>query len=283
MNIEILLGCKKSPYDERDYLVTPLVADILETLPSKFDVSDKMTPVKNQGREGACVGFAGVAVKEYQEKIDYGLEGDQYIDLSERFLYEKSKEISGHREGTTLVACAKVLVHQGVCEDKFWEYEARMIGEPLEGAQDNALKYKIDPAYVRITNEKELKASIVKYGAVIIGVKVYRNWYDQKEGHIPNLNWWQSFLSSIGFYQPLGGHAICLVGYDDDTQEYKFKNSWSEKWGDKGYGYITYKHMKQILMDAICMVDIDDPKEWEATPIKTVGDLTKEEKKYAWV
>jgi C1A family cysteine protease len=268
------LGCYKSPLDERDYLATTFVADVIKDLPSKVDYTDEMSPIRNQGKEGSCVGHAGVAVKEWMEQIDYGL----YIDLSERFLYEESKKISGHTKGTTLKACAKVLVEKGTCEEKYWKYVAQVPGKPEIGAYDNANRYKVEPGYIRITNEKELKASLVKYGPVLIGVLVYRNWYKQKKGHIPNLSFWENWLG-----QPLGGHAIALVGYDDVTKEYKFKNSWGESWGDNGYGYITYKHMKAILMDAVCMVDISDPNDFKCISIKRVGDLTSRERKTAWI
>lgn len=277
-NYKFYIGCYKSPKDERDFLISPLVADIIDRLPSNIDYTDEMSPIRNQGSEGSCVGHAGVAVKEWMEKKDYG----KFIDLSERFLYEESKKISGHKEGTTLKACAKVLVNYGVCEEKYWKYIAKEVGKPKAGAYTNAEKYCVEPAYVRITNEQELKASMVKYGVLLIGVLVYRNWYEEKEGHIPNLNWWQSLLAKFGFYSPLGGHAICLVGYNDNTQEYKFKNSWGEGWGNKGYGFISYKHMKEILMDAIQMVDIDDPEEF-AINLMTVADLPNEEIKHAWI
>jgi len=272
------LGCRKSPYDGRDYLVSTLVEDVIKNLPTKCDITDKMTPVQDQGQEGSCVGFSGVAIKEYQEQIDYG----KFIRLSERFLYERSKDISGHNEGTTLKACAQVLVKQGVCEQRFWKYEAQHIGEPEEGADENASKYKIEPAYVRITNEAELKASLVKYGAIHLGVAVCNTWKRQQNGHIPDFNWFENLLFYFGI-GILGGHAITLVGYDDEKQEYKFKNSWSTVWGDEGYGYITYTHMKKTLLDALCYIDIDDPDDWKEMPIKRVCNLTRKERKHAWV
>ena len=232
------LGLYKSPLDKRDFLVSTFVEDVIYKLPKKFSVRDKMSPVKNQGREGACVGFAGVAVKEYQEKIDYGFTDDRYVELSERFLYEESKKISGHREGTTLKACAKVLVDKGVCEEAYWEYIPGDPQQAMTGTYFNAQKYKIKSGYVRITNEKELKASLIKFGAIIIGVKVYRNWYRQRDGHIPNA----TFCDKIKGV--LGGHAITITGFNNITQRYEFKNSWGESWGNSGYGYISFSEMK---------------------------------------
>lgn len=268
------LGLHKSLLDKRDYLVSTLVKDVIGKLPSKYSIRDKMTPVRSQGNEGACVGFAGaVGVKEYQEQIDYGI----FVSLSPRFLYEESKKISGHKEGTTLVACAKVLVEKGICEEKYWKYIPKDPQQPFPDAYHNALKYKVEPMWTRITNEKELKASLVKYGALLIGVKVYRNWYRQKNGHIPNA----TFCDKIKGV--LGGHAITITSYNDETQEYEFKNSWGESWGNQGYGFLTYKEMRRTLMDAVCLIDIDDPNEYKNIPIKTVKDLSFIKRIKAWV
>jgi len=280
---KLFTGLYKSPKDKRDFLVSTFVEDVIQKgLPEEIDYTNKMTPVKHQGAEGACAGFAGVAVKEYQEKIDYKLPGEEYIDLSERFLYEEGKKISKHKEGTTLKAIAKVLVEKGVCEERFWKYIPNQSEQYLAGANFNAKRFRVHPYYTRITNEKELKGALVKFGAIVIGVKIFKNWYHHKNGHIPNLTWWERILSYFNFGM-LGGHAIALVGYNEKTQEYKFKNSWGTKWGDKGYGYISYKHMKIALMDAVCFIDIDDPNEYQDIPIKTIADISFYKRLTLWV
>jgi C1A family cysteine protease len=43
-----------------------------------------------------------------------------------------------------------------------------------------------------------------------------------------------------------GSHAICVVGYDDNSSWFKFKNSWGEEWGDKGYGSDAWVSVDQI-------------------------------------
>jgi len=35
-------------------------------------------------------------------------------------------------------------------------------------------------------------------------------------------------------------HAVTLSGWTKDAWE--IQNSWSDQWGDKGYGYISYKY-----------------------------------------
>src|SRR5262249_56575528 len=41
-----------------------------------------------------------------------------------------------------------------------------------------------------------------------------------------------------------GGHAVCIVGYDDQKRQFKFINSWGTGWGDHGYGYLPYDYPK---------------------------------------
>jgi len=38
----------------------------------------------------------------------------------------------------------------------------------------------------------------------------------------------------------LGGHAVCLVGYNRINKSFKVRNSWGPRWGDSGYFYMSY-------------------------------------------
>ena len=41
----------------------------------------------------------------------------------------------------------------------------------------------------------------------------------------------------------LGGHAVLAVGYDDARQCFWVRNSWSAKWGQKGYCCMPYAYL----------------------------------------
>ena len=38
----------------------------------------------------------------------------------------------------------------------------------------------------------------------------------------------------------LGGHAVPIVGYDDNRKAFLCQNSWSLDWGNKGFFYMPY-------------------------------------------
>jgi C1A family cysteine protease len=95
-----------------------------------------------------------------------------------------------------------------------------------------------------------MKRSLVVNGPFLAGVDVYESWFTKnasKTGIIP-------MPKKNEQYQ--GGHAICIMGYDDTKKHFKFKNSWGNKWGGKGYGYLTYDYMKRYCVDAWSATDL---------------------------
>lgn len=240
------LGCIKDKLDARDYLMRAYLPFI--KLPKRIDWTKNMSPVRNQGDEGACVGFAAaVGMKEYQELLDY----QKLIELSPRFLYSEAKKIDGMPkvEGTTIRAAMKVLAKKGVCQEKFWEYKPHQKNKAEKGAIANAKKFRII-TYARILSLNELRLSLSAKGPCVIGVEVFSGIMKTKTGIVPMPEKNESSL---------GGHAICPVGYDDKEKLIKFKNSWSNKWGRTGYGFLAYAYIESYMMDAWSSVDIEDP------------------------
>jgi C1A family cysteine protease len=43
--------------------------------------------------------------------------------------------------------------------------------------------------------------------------------------------------------QILGGHEVCIVGYNSTTQYFTIMNSWGTSWGDKGFCYFPYAYI----------------------------------------
>ena len=84
---------------------------------------------------------------------------------------------------------------------------------------------------------------LAKAGPVVIGVQVYQSFEDTPSGNVP--------MPEVA-EELLGGHAILLVGYDDKTQRFTFRNSWGTSWGDAGYGTLPYAYVGDSNLTSDC-------------------------------
>jgi C1A family cysteine protease len=254
------LNLVKDEDDDRDF---PLQSTFKAyDLPNYIDWSGKMSPVKNQGGLGSCVGFATAAMKEFQEQMEhekevaegkaYTREQDSY-DLSEAWIYWNCKKIDSwpDSEGTSIRVAMKVLQKIGVPCEKAYPYSDIYKGSPETWAKMIA-KWGLIDSYYRCNNLQELKAGLVN-GPVVLGIGCFREIFSVgTNGVVPypaNPN------------EMLGGHAICAVGFNDDRQLVKFKNSWGTTWGKDGYGYLPYRYIDDFMWDAWIAKDLQVTKE----------------------
>ncbi|MHA1872611.1 MAG: C1 family peptidase [Candidatus Heimdallarchaeaceae archaeon] len=258
------LNYKRDPEDGRDFLLTGSIVNLLEAeskLPERVDHEAGMSPVKNQGQLGSCVGFAVSAMKEFQERKEHleeiakGKRGRPKVyDYSEAWVYWNSKKIDPWpgEEGTSIRYAMKVLQKIGVPTEKGWPYkDVGDIGEPKNWATMVARWALID-SYWRVSTLNELKIALVD-GPLPIGIPCfYEIFFAEADGYI-------KYPANPD--QIYGGHAICAVGYNDRTQLVKFKNSWGRGWGSNGYGYLPYQYIDDFLWDAWASKDLSVTKE----------------------
>lgn len=226
MTNKFIPGVIQSRPDHRDFVFGQIMGAV-ELPPSFF--WDKL-PVRDQGSYGTCCGFAAAGVKDRQEARNYPSRG---VTTSPLFVYEECKKLDGipDQEGTYPRVVMQVLKDMGVCRERTFPYS--LMGKPLPTpaptAYDEAKQFIIG-AYAKVQTIDEIKQAIATQGPVLAGVYVCSNFITAPGGVI-----------SIPSGSMLGGHAICLDGYDDSRNCFRFVNSWGVRWGDGGYGWIPYK------------------------------------------
>ena len=122
-------------------------------------------------------------------------------------------------------------------------------------------KYKdrlFDYERLQHMNYMQLKAAINNNRPVVIGMNVYAG------GKGNSLN--TKFLDSNGvikienfnFDYAVAGHAMCIIGYDDNIGGGSFKlvNSWGKEWGKSGFCWLRYKDL-EILRVAFSLIPND--------------------------
>ncbi|MDR2185550.1 MAG: C1 family peptidase [Treponema sp.] len=94
---------------------------------------------------------------------------------------------------------------------------------------------------------RTIKKSLVEGKPVIIGMNTPPSFMEADSV-------WQPVESSGFFY---GGHAMCVVGYDDEKNGGVFEviNSWGRKWGNGGFMWIPYAAFVDFTMEGYEMIE----------------------------
>jgi hypothetical protein len=223
-------------------------------LPPRVDLSGDMPPPGNQGDLNACVGWAmAYGLKSYQEKIE---EGRSYIKdgavdpktvFSPSFIYNQCN--NGRDSGVFYPDAFNVLSEVGAATWADMPYNGKDFKtQPSPDVKARAKRYRIDFwRQVNAQDTKEIKAHLNAGFPVLIGANV-----DEGFIKLPADRIWKT----LG--QPLGGHAMIVVGYDDDKKAFRLMNSWGTGWCDKGFCWVDYEFFRRAVNEAYVVKDARD-------------------------
>jgi hypothetical protein len=210
------LGRHRDPADERDYTWRATVIPTEATVPLRFTLG-AVGPVLDQGDTPQCVCYTSASVKLHEEWRDHL----HYYAFDPGWLYTQCKKIDGiPGDGTIYRAALDVMLKTGM--------------RAVVSGQERF--YKIG-SYVRCTSIQQIKEAIfIGDGVVGLGLDIDMSWAGPhvSDGIIdPPTN------------DPIGGHEISAVGWDDSVAggSFRIKNSWGPTWGDNGFAYLPYRHL----------------------------------------
>ena len=262
------MGCEKDPRDDRDYKFSTLESNgnIYTSIPNRVDYRKEMSSVKSQASSPMCVGFAVAACKEYQAQKEYEqkVKNENYkyrrkrkeYNLSEQWIYYKAKEIDPwgpDTAGTSVRAGVKVVHNKGVPPEKGWKFNDSKKGSPKRWA-DLMSNWQLSGNYFRIETVDELLKAVYNYGPVPIGIVCFEEIFN------PGSNGLVPYPSNP--QRQYGGHAIAIEMFDTRKELVGFKNSWGrDNWGNNGHGLLPFRYLRDFMMDAWVMTDVNVDKE----------------------
>jgi len=238
MDVKRKYALKFDTPDERDYALT--LEHPSEHKP-QVDLRPDMPPVFDQGQLGSCTANALCGMRQY-----FALKHGDDTALSRLYLYWHERALEGtinEDSGAMLRDGMRVLRKLGVCPEADFPYDiSRFTEKPSAKAEADAGKYKI-LSYHRVRSLRELKTCLHHGYPVAIGNKVYES-FESREvaetGIVP--------VPDEMAEEFLGGHAVLVVGYDDEQKYLIVRNSWGPQWGDKGYCYLPYEYYSRGLI-----------------------------------
>jgi C1A family cysteine protease len=221
--------------DQRDYLLSA-VLKVPAKLPRSVDLRPLCSKVEDQGELGSCTANALAGAIEFLEMKDKV----SFQDFSRLFIYYNERALEhtiNSDSGAMIRDGVKTMAKQGVCSEKSWSYVvSKFKAKPGAACYKEALDHQIT-SYHRIVTLDEMRTCLAEGFPFVFGFTVYESFESQqvaKTGivNMPTSKEWV-----------LGGHAVLAVGYDDAKQRFIVRNSWGDKWGQKGYFTMPYKYL----------------------------------------
>lgn len=196
-----------------------------------------MPPVYDQGDLGSCTANAVGAAFEF----DQWKQGMKTDTPSRLFIYYNERILEGTVDsdsGAEMRDSIKAVVQYGVCPETEWPYYVEKFADrPSAQCYTDALKNQ-GLVYSAVQQNVCTMQGVLATGyPFLIGVTVYESFESEQAnatGDVP---------MPTAQEQVLGGHALLVVGYDNATRVFNFRNSWGTTWGNSGYGTLPYEYL----------------------------------------
>ncbi len=217
--------------------------------PAEVDLREDWWTVGDQGATGACVGFAATEGALRYHLVKSGkLKRNQH--LSARFTWMASKETDSstarpetfiENAGTSLKAGLNVGRKYGAVLESLLPFQLDHL--MFTGDEDHfysaAAQRKLSAYYNLGRKPRAWRTWLASHGPVVAAIGVDESWH--RAGRHKGM---------LGRFSPStieGGHAVCIVGYRRDGR-FIVRNSWGEKWGDRGFAYATEAWIKAAFL-----------------------------------
>ncbi|HEY0588498.1 MAG TPA: C1 family peptidase, partial [Pseudoduganella sp.] len=239
------LDARPDRLDLRDLPYRPLIDNLPPQWPRPEDIKQylpsyiKAGLILNQGQEGACTGFGLAATINYQLWIR-GHMGNEVETVSPRMIYQLAKYYDEwpdeDYEGSSCRGALKGWQKHGVCGESYWPYDPKNRTGPKKDWDTDATTRPVG-IYYRIDNRSviDMQSAISRMGAIYVSASVHQGWTDIGRGSTDSHAGLPRIRQSK---EILGGHAFCLVGYNEDG--FIVQNSWGTDWGASGFAVLGY-------------------------------------------
>lgn len=206
-----------------------------KSLPESVDLRKFCPPVYDQGNLGSCTANALAGCYQIRE-IEENMKNQ--FTPSRLFIYYCERNIEGtvnQDSGALMADGIKVITKVGVCDEKIWPYDISKFNvKPPQICYVKALKNKCLTAMAISNNIDQLKISLSKGYPIVLGISVYESFESETTAETGIIS-----VPNINNEQYLGGHAVCLVGWQkiNNKEYFILRNSWGVGWGYQKSGY----------------------------------------------
>ncbi|MBP7496156.1 MAG: DUF1573 domain-containing protein, partial [Bacteroidales bacterium] len=225
-----------------------------------------LTPVKNQGACGSCWTFGTYgSIESLWKKSGFG-----EFDLSEDNLNNCHNFLLAPCAGGHIYMSTAYLARRS---GPFTEVQDPYIDSPNDcPAGLTPFKYVTDARFLP-KEPNTIKQALLDYGALYISM-----YWDDAAYRASDYTYYYNGAGCVSGH--CGGHAITLVGWDDNkitagsTGAWICKNSWAAYWGENGFFYISYNDASALSNVAYWPSKIDYDNNYKVFTYSELGQVS---------
>ncbi|MFT4521916.1 MAG: C1A family cysteine protease [Bacteroidia bacterium] len=246
----------------------PLAVSSKNGRPSRVSLEKYCPKRGNQGSQGSCVGWSSsYAARTIMHSRATGQNGN-VVAFSPASLYN---QISlPNCQGAYIHNAMDVMKQRGVLPwNDFGYNENDCDTKPSRAQLNKASQYKTR-GFQRLwetqgeSDIEAIKQNIAQGAPVVIGIMVGGSFMTAMRGQ----KLWEPTRRDYnqgGF----GGHAMCVMGYDDNYAggALQIMNSWGEDWGDRGFCWIRYKDFEHFNKEAYGLYPMGNAEKQDPTKL----------------
>ncbi len=224
----------------------PMVEHHRAFLPERVDLSSRMPPVGDQGGLGSCSAWATAyaARSYYTETLEHRDIKEPANLPSPNYVFHLARGGGRVCQGSSFDDIVKVL-RRGALSLAEYAYSDACVPPAPPQLVARAHDFRVRGLNrVDISRPDDAKGQLARSTPVIISFyastafQKFRGAGTFTESAMPRDD------------KKAGWHAITLVGYDERRQAFRLINSWSPRWGDHGYAWISYDLLRTHIRGA---------------------------------
>jgi len=232
-------------------VITPLTTiktNDTSSLPRKYDprLTNSTTPLTNQGNSGSCWVFSSIntlqeCIKKQTNKT-YDFSENNAKNVIAKYSLIGDNEKTPNVGGSGIEMISYMTGWYGPVLEAMEEYADYSVISPIYDSSYHVQDVIFIPERKNITDIKQIKEAIYKYGAVqivycagSIDTSIYNDKY-YEDNHGATLVGWDDDYDKNNFKNEYGNESII----PEANGAFILKNSWGGGFADDGYQYLSY-------------------------------------------
>ncbi|MGD9861736.1 MAG: C1 family peptidase [Pseudodonghicola sp.] len=261
----------------------PLSRGVFAALPPEYSLKAHAPSVGQQGGQGSCVGWASAyAARTILAKSGAEDSANLGGGFSPAYVYNQIR-VDDCDGGSRIMDALDLMSREGVAPLASFPYDERncsVLPNAKQRAQAGGFRigeWRRLFGSSAVNRHVPVRRALAAGHPVVIGMQLPNSFaqYDGGVFHAREIEHEAMLSDDREFYAEhiMGGHAMTVIGYNDQEQWIEVINSWGRTWGENGYVRIAWKDFNTFVVQAYEVIPTPPPPPPAPEPVAPVEDM----------